>query len=328
MNTPELYPLLFEPNLHKVVWGGHKLIAWKHLPKDDEPIGESWEVSAVPSSISTVGNGRFKGMGLVELVSRYPVEILGGKVSRVYDNQMPLLIKFIDAARDLSIQVHPNDEMAMRVEHKHGKTEMWYVIDAEPGASLYLGFSKHITPEEYEQKVKDGTITDVIARHKVKAGDVFFIPSGRVHAICGGILLAEIQQSSDITYRIYDYNRPGMDGKPRQLHTEKAKQALDFTVYPDYRTHYIYNEGGVSCLKACPYFTTNLIDVRKTISRNLKANDSFVVLMGIKGDTTISIAATGEKLLLQEGFSTLIPAAIADYTVDSANGSQLLESYI
>lgn len=328
METSTLYPLLFEPNLHKVVWGGKKLTAWKHLPQSDEPIGESWEVSAVPSSISTISNGRYKGMGLVELIDRHPVEMLGEKVAREYDNQLPLLIKFIDAQRDLSIQVHPNDEMARRVEHKRGKTEMWYVIDAEPGACLYLGFSKHITPEEYERRVKDGTITDVIARHEVSPGDVFYIPSGRVHAICGGIMLAEIQQSSDVTYRIYDYNRPGIDGKPRQLHTEKAKQALDYTVYPDYRTHYIYNKGMVSNLITSPYFTTNLIETIHPIARHLKPNDSFVVLMGIKGDTNITITATGERLLLREGFSTMIPAAIADYTVESANGSRVLESYV
>ncbi len=328
METDKLYPLLFEPNLHKVVWGGHKLTAWKHLPESDEPIGESWEVSAVPSSVSVVANGCFKGMGLVELIGRHPVEILGAKVAREYGNELPLLIKFIDAKRDLSIQVHPNDEMAWRVEHKRGKTEMWYVIDAEPGACLLLGFSKHITPEEYERRVKDGTITEVIARHEVKAGDVFYIPSGRVHAICGGIMLAEIQQSSDVTYRIYDYNRPGIDGKPRQLHTEKAKQALDYTVYPDYRTHYIYNKGMVSNLITSPYFTTNLIEAGHPISRHLKPNDSFVVLMGIKGDTNVSISATGERLLLGEGFSTLIPAAIADYTLESAKGSRVLESYV
>lgn len=331
METSTLYPLLFEPNLHEVVWGGHKLTAWKHLPQDDEPIGESWEVSGVPSSISVISNGRFKGMGLVELIGRHPVEMLGAKVAREYDNQMPLLVKFIDAARDLSIQVHPNDEMAWRVERKRGKTEMWYVVDAEPGACLYLGFNKHITPEEYERRVKDGTITDVIARHDVSPGDVFYIPPGRVHAICGGIMLAEIQQSSDVTYRIYDYNRPGIDGKPRQLHTEKAKQALDYTVYPDYRTHYIYNKGMVSNLITSPYFTTNLIEAGHATARHLKPNDSFVALMGIKGATAITITATGERLLLREGFSTLIPASIADYTLEPADGqgeSKVLESYV
>lgn len=330
MAAEHFYPLLFQPNLHEVIWGGEKLTKWKNLTATDKPIGESWEISAVPSSICTVANGKFNGSNLVALIDQFPTEILGVKVAKQNDNQLPLLIKFIDAARDLSIQVHPNDEMARRVEHKRGKTEMWYIIDAEPGAYLYLGFSKQIAPEEYERRVKDGTITDVIAKHKVSAGDVFYIPSGRVHAICKGILLAEIQQSSDVTYRIYDYNRPGMDGKLRQLHTEKAKEALDYHVYPDYRIHYIYNEGGVSNLLTTSYFTTNLLDVHTPIHRDMLYNDSFVVLMGIKGNTKITFSGVEESLLLREGFSTLIPACIANYTVEAIDGSEskVLESYV
>ena len=216
----QLYPFLFEPNLHSVVWGGNQLRPFKGLQSSDEPIGESWEVSAVPTSTSIVCNGIYAGKDLISAINEQPDAILGTKVNEKYQGKLPLLVKFIDAKRDLSIQVHPNDEMAMREHGKMGKSEMWYIIKADEGAHLYAGFKEKITPYEYQKRVEDGTITNVLADHPVKAGDVFYLPVGRVHAICGGILLAEVQQSSDVTYRIYDYNRPGMDGKPRELHTE------------------------------------------------------------------------------------------------------------
>ncbi len=205
----KLYPLLFEPNLHSVVWGGNRLRPYKGLEPSDEPIGESWEVSAVPTSTSIVSNGEWSGRDLISVINEHPVEILGRAVSEKYNGQLPLLVKFIDAKHDLSIQVHPNDEMAQREHGMMGKTEMWYIIKADAGSHLYAGFSRRITPGEYYRRIADGTITEVLADHPVKAGDVFYLPAGRVHAICGGILLAEVQQSSDVTYRIYDYNRPG-----------------------------------------------------------------------------------------------------------------------
>ena len=214
----KLYPFLFEPNLHAVVWGGRRLRPYKGLEATDEPIGESWEVSAVPTSTSIISNGALAGKDLNSVISILPEEILGEAVVKKYGTKLPLLVKFIDAESDLSIQVHPNDEMAKREHGKFGKSEIWYIIDAKPGSHLYAGFKDEITPEEYKQRVADGTIVEVLAKHTVKAGDVFYLPAGRVHAICGGILLAEVQQSSDVTYRIFDYNRPGMDGKPRELH--------------------------------------------------------------------------------------------------------------
>ena len=214
-----LYPLLFEPNLHSVIWGGNQLRPNKGLAPSDEPIGESWEVSAVPTSTSIISNGEWKGRDLISVINEHPNAILGKKVNEKYNGKSPLLVKFIDAKRDLSIQVHPNDEMAMREHGKMGKSEMWYVIKADEGAHLYAGFKQKTTPKEYQQRIADSTITEVLADHHVKAGDVFYLPAGRVHAICGGIMLAEVQQSSDVTYRIFDYNRSGMDGKPRELHT-------------------------------------------------------------------------------------------------------------
>ena len=186
----QLYPFLFEPNLHPVVWGGNQLRPYKGLDPTDEPIGESWEVSAVPTSTSIIANGTLKGKDLISAINEQPDAILGKKVNEKYNGQLPLLVKFIDAKRDLSIQVHPNDEMAMREHGKMGKSEMWYVIKADEGAHLYAGFKQNITPYEYQKRVEDGSITEVLADHQVKAGDVFYLPAGRVHAICGGILLA------------------------------------------------------------------------------------------------------------------------------------------
>ena len=229
-----LYPLLFEPNFREVVWGGGRLLEWKGLPPADVPIGESWEVCSLPERESVISNGPYAGRKLNDFTDEMGEKVLGRAVVRQYGRQLPLLVKLIDAHQDLSIQVHPNDEMAMRYHGKKGKTEMWYVIDAEPGSSVLVGFKKKITPLEYGLRVMDGTICDVLARHEVKPGDVFYIPSGRVHAICGGILLAEVQQSSDITYRIFDYDRPGIDGRPRELHTEMAAKAIDYEVLDDY----------------------------------------------------------------------------------------------
>lgn len=325
----QLYPLLFEPNLHSVVWGGHRLRPYKGLSATDEPIGESWEVSAVPSSTSIVSNGRYAGQDLNAVISHHPIKILGLAVARKYDNQLPLLVKFIDAAQNLSIQVHPNDEMAQRVHGKMGKSEIWYIIDAQPGSYLYAGFKEEITPEEYKRRISDGTIVDVLAKHEVKAGDVFYLPAGRVHAICGGILLAEVQQSSDVTYRIYDYNRPGMDGKPRELHTELAAEALNFRVEDDYRTQYENESNRSNLVLDSPFFTVRVTELTDTFHRNLIKYDSFIISMCIQGDCRLRIRATGDEILLREGSSTLIPASIADYDVIPLQGkTRILDAFI
>ena len=309
------YPILFEPNLHPVVWGGNQLRPYKGLEATAEPIGESWEVSAVPTSTSIISNGAWKGRDLISVIDEHPEEILGKSVNEQYDGKLPLLVKFIDAKKDLSIQVHPNDEMAMREHGKMGKSEMWYIIKAEPGAHLYAGFKQRITPYEYQHRVADGTITQVLARHPVKAGDVFYLPAGRVHAICGGILLAEVQQSSDVTYRIFDYNRPGMDGKPRELHTELAAQALDYHVEQEYRTVYAENINRANLIVDSPFFSVRVTETATMFHRNLLKYDSFVITMCIEGDCSIRLRATGEEILLREGHSTLIPAVLADYDV-------------
>lgn len=324
-----LYPFLFHPNLHTVVWGGHQLQPYKGLAATDEPIGESWEVSAVPSSTCIISNGAWAGRDLVSVINENPEEILGKAVNECYNGQLPLLVKIIDARRDLSIQVHPNDEMAMRLHGKMGKSEMWYIIRADEGSHLYAGFKQEITPEEYQRRIADGTITDVLADHTVKAGDVFYLPAGRVHAICGGIMLAEVQQSSDVTYRIYDYNRPGMDGKPRELHTELAAQALDYHVEKNYRTEYTEEDNRAIQIIDSPYFDVRVMDIDMPFHRNLLKYDSFIISVCIEGDCTLRIRNTGDELLLKEGYSTLIPAAIADYDVIPLRSkSRLLDAFV
>lgn len=325
----QLFPLLFEPNLHEVVWGGNQLKPYKGLEPSDELIGESWEVSAVPTSTSIVSNGVFAGKDLITVINENPDTILGKKVNEKYNGKLPLLVKFIDAKRDLSIQVHPNDEMAQREHGKMGKSEMWYVIKAEEGAHLYAGFKQEITAEEYQQRIADGTITDVLADHKVKAGDVFYLPAGRVHAICGGILLAEVQQSSDVTYRIFDYNRPGMDGKPRELHTELAAKALDYHVIDNYRTDYTESSNKAVQIIDSPYFSVRVLEISRAFHRDLRKYDSFIITMCIDGDCKIRVRSTGEEILLKQGNSTLIPAAIADYDIIPQSGkTRILDAFI
>lgn len=325
----KLYPLLFELNLHPVVWGGNLLRPYKGLEPSDEPIGESWEVSAVPTSTSIISNGEYQGRDLISVIDENPEAILGKAVNEKCQGKLPLLVKFIDAKKDLSIQVHPNDEMAMREHGKMGKSEMWYIIKADEGAHLYAGFQKEITPDEYQQRIKDGTITEVLADHKVKADDVFYLPAGRVHAICGGIMLAEVQQSSDVTYRIYDYNRPGMDGKPRELHTELAAKALDYLVEENYRTEYSENANKAVQIIDSPYFDVRVMEISKPFHRDLRKYDSFIISMCIEGDCMIRIRTTGEEIELKQGYSALIPAAIADYDVIPQKGTtRMLDAFI
>ena len=324
-----LYPLLFEPNLHKVIWGGRLLRPYKGLEASEEPVGESWEVSAVPSSPCLISNGEWKGKDIITVINDHPDEILGNSVNERFDGKLPLLVKFIDARQDLSIQVHPDDTMAQREHGKMGKSEMWYVIKAEEGACLFAGFKKEITKAEYRRRIADGTITEVLASHTVKPGDVFYIPAGRVHAICGGIMLAEVQQSSDVTYRIYDYNRPGMDGKPRELHTELAAKALDYQVEKEYRTEYAEPENQAVQVIDSDYFDVRIMDITTSFHRNLLKYDSFVISMCIEGDCRIRVRTTGDEVLLREGHSTLIPAAIADYDITPLHGrTRLLDAFI
>jgi len=308
----KLYPMLFKQNRKTLVWGT-----------------EDWTVSGVPNSESEVENGTWARYNLTEVISRRPEEILGRQTAIKYNNQLPLLAKIIDAHQNLSIQVHPNDEMAKREHNKFGKSEMWYILDAEPGAFLYAGFKEYITPEQYKERVANGTITDALAKHEVHKGDVFYLPSGRVHAICGGIKLAEIQQSSDVTYRIFDYNRPGLDGKPRELHTELAAKAIDYTVYPEYKTQHEENIGEANEVLNTPFFSIKIVETNEPFHRNMIKYDSFIIIMNIGEPFTIRVRATGDEVLVPAESSCLIPAAIADYELIPAHGSaKIMEAFI
>lgn len=321
-----LYPLLFQNNLFPIVWGGHRLRQIKGLPPADEPVGESWEVSAVSGKESIVANGSLAGRNLRELTAEYGADMLGKRVQERFGNEFPLLVKFIDAEKDLSIQVHPNDALAMERHGCMGKTEMWYVVDAKPGAYLYVGFSESISGEEYQRRVSDGTICDVLAKHFIRPGDAFFIPAGRIHAICGGALIAEIQQSSEITYRIYDYDRLGMDGKPRELHTELAVDALDYAVHKEYSIRYPRQENVPGTICGCEFFSVNRLCINHVMERKLGYLESFVIYMCLGGECRI-----GESVLLTQGQTCLVPASCSDTTLTPVgeNGTaELLEVFI
>ena len=310
------------------MWGSIDLTAWKELPRHNQ-IGESWEVSGIPNSPSVIANGTWAGYTLNEVIRKMPEAMLGKAVAKQHDNQLPILVKFIDTEDDLSVQVHPNDDMAHRMHSERGKTEMWYVINAQPESYIYAGFKEQLTPEEYARKVADGTIMDALAKHEVHAGDVFYLPAGRIHAIGKGVLLAEVQQTSDITYRIYDYGRPGLDGNPRELHTELAAQALDFTVHQNYRNTYKDTMDMANLCLDTDNFSVRVLPLNYPMRRNMILYDSFVIITCVHSSCLIHIRSTQDEIELQEGFSCFIPAAIADYDIVPLVGDvKVLEAYI
>lgn len=322
-----MYPLKFEPIFKTLVWGGEKIAPYKGIETEQKHIGESWELSGVAGNESVVAEGPLKGHTIASLVKEYKEELVGKHVYENTGDEFPLLIKFIDALSDLSIQVHPNDELAaIRHNGSKGKTEMWYVVDAQPGAHLLTGLTEKITPEQYAAKVAEGTITDVLARYDVHPGDVFFLPAGRIHAICGGCFIAEIQQTSNITYRIYDYGRLGLDGKPREVHTELAKDAIDYTVYPDYRTHYSPVQDEEVEVVSCQYFTTSILDLTLPFAKDLSSIDSFLVVMCLAGSGTLEV--DGKEVGIHQGETVLVPANADDICFIPDEGMKVLTSYI
>ena len=315
----------FENILKPVLWGGHQLEAFKHLPPCDEPIGESWELSAVPGRESVVAAGDDKGKTLSQLVQHYGADLVGEEVYHRYGDKFPLLIKFIDAKRDLSIQVHPDDALAQRRHGCLGKTEMWYIIQTDEDAKILTGFERPITPEEYERRVADNTIVDVIHATASKPGDVFFIPAGQIHAICAGNLLAEIQQSSDITYRVYDYDRRDANGNPRELHTEQAREAINYQVIDSLVDYAAAPAPGVTPLVNCPEFDVRRVDFNDGYSLQLPPRHSFVVLMCLAGETVLS-AENMEPVTLRQGETALVPAVVNK--VDMTGHAQLLSAMV
>ena len=274
-----------------------------------------------------VAEGELANKSLDELIKEYGKELVGGKVMERFGSRFPLLIKFIDARDNLSIQVHPDDELAKVRHNSFGKTEMWYVIKADKGASLYSGFSQQIDKEEYVKRVGNNTIMDVLKKYDVSEGDVFFLPAGRVHAIGAGCFIAEIQQTSNITYRIYDYNRKDKNGNTRELHTELAKDAIDYTLYPDYRTHYKAHTNATVNLADCKYFTTNLIELDTVMVRDFEELDSFVVYICMEGSATLR-DSNGYEIRIHQGQTALIPANNKTVAIIPAPKAKFLEAYI
>ncbi|MDR2917618.1 MAG: class I mannose-6-phosphate isomerase [Tannerella sp.] len=322
-----LYPFTFKPIFKEIIWGGTDILPYKGYPADSRKIGESWELSQVEQNFSVVANGHLAGKTIDELIREYGTKLLGTKVVNQFGNRFPLLIKFIDARDNLSIQVHPNDKLAKERHNSFGKTEMWYVVKAAPDAILYSGFSEQIDADEYVRRVENNSIMDVLKKYNVKAGDVFFLPAGRVHAIGSGCFIAEIQQTSNITYRIYDYNRKDADGNERELHTELAKDAIDYTLYPDYKTHYTSVENEATKLVQCPYFTTNLLKLNETKIRDFSSLDSFVVYICMEGKAILK-DNKGNMLPVQQGQTVLIPADMDHISIEPEHNAKFLETYI
>ena len=317
----------FIPILKSPLWGGEKIATYKQIATDRRQIGESWELSGVEGDVSVVAEGPDAGKTLTELLARDKERLLGNRNYERFGTEFPLLIKFIDAREDLSIQVHPDDRLAWERHRSKGKTEMWYVVAADEGAHLRSGFTRQVTPAEYEKSVADDTITDLLTDHEVRPGDVFFLPAGRIHSIGAGSFFAEIQQTSNITYRIYDFNRRDANGNLRELHTEQAKEAIDYSVETDYRTHYEAVKDRPVELVACPYFTTTLYDLTRPCEIDLAATDSFLVVMCIEGSGTLT-DDQGSAMPLRQGETVLVPASAKSLSVSPQSSIKLLTSRI
>jgi mannose-6-phosphate isomerase len=319
------YPIKFIPILKETIWGGEKLHTVLHKENLSNHIGESWEISGVRGNQSVVSNGSFKGKLLNELIDSYKDNLIGHFNYQKFGTTFPLLFKFIDANDDLSIQLHPNDDLAIKRHNSFGKTEMWYVVDAEKDAKLYIGFDKKYTKEEYLNKFNNGEILEIVNEIPVKKGDTFFIETGTVHAIGKGVLVAEIQQTSDITYRIFDWNRTDKNGISRELHTELAIDAFDFSkTKPRNISSAIRTNESVKLVE-CEYFKTNKLAINKNLIKDISQLKSFIVYMCVEGEGTISIANSKETI--KKGETVLIPA-VADEIIFEGIDLQLLEVYL
>ena len=322
-----LYPLKFKPRLKERIWGGHKLLAKKSARADEsKSYGESWDISCVKGDLSVAANGMLKGNNLQELIEVYMGDLVGEKIFEKFGLEFPLLIKTLDCNDVLSVQVHPDDALAAERHNSFGKTEMWFVTACEPDASIYIGFSDpEITREKYLDAVSGGYLPSLLNKVNVKAGDAFFIPAGMVHALGKGVEVVEIQQTSDITYRIYDWERVGADGKPRELHTALAVDAIDFARKPEECIKKCTPVAGQSVKVAeCEYFTTNLLEVDGKVEKDYAGLDSFVIYMCIGGE--LQLSTDGGSETLKDGDTVLIPAEINEATL-TGKGT-LLEVYI
>jgi mannose-6-phosphate isomerase len=305
----EAYPILFNPILKERIWGGKKLKTVLNKTISSDITGESWEISTVVNDVSIVANGTLKGKSLNDLLENYPEAILGAKVYKQFGNQFPLLFKFLDAREDLSIQLHPNDALAKKRHNSFGKTEMWYVMQADEGARIIVGFKENSNHKEYLQNLQNKTLVSILDEVTVKKGDVFFLETGTIHAIGAGIVIAEIQQTSDITYRIYDFDRKDAQGNTRELHNDLALEAINYEVVKSKR-EYATTENKSNNIVTCPYFITNFIALDGKMNC-INNKDSFIVLMCTEGSLDIVVNAV--NYAFNQGDTILIPAIVSDY---------------
>lgn len=305
----KLYPLVFEPILKERIWGGNKLKSVLNKNIESETTGESWELSAVSGDVSVVSNGFYKGLSLKTLLDQFPQEILGSKVYKQFGNEFPLLFKFLDAKQDLSIQVHPNDELAKQRHDSFGKTEMWYVMQADENAKLIVGFKKDSSKEEYITHLENKTLVTLLDEIPVEKGDVFFLETGTVHAIGAGTLIAEIQQTSDITYRLYDFDRKDVNGNLRELHVELALDAINYKKTSAHKEYEPLCNQAVTVVD-CPYFTTKMILLDGQVD-SVNSGDSFLVYMCTEGE--FSIRVNNQDFEFKKGDTILLPASISDF---------------
>ncbi|WP_034059719.1 type I phosphomannose isomerase catalytic subunit [Lacinutrix jangbogonensis] len=319
------YPIKFQPILKEKIWGGTKLCLELNKKIDLPNVGESWEISNVEGDTSIVSNGALAGKSLKNILEFYKEDFLGNKNYNAFGNKFPLLIKFIDAKEDLSIQLHPNDELAAKRHNSFGKTEMWYVMQAEPDANLIVGFNQKVTSQEYLQHLENKTLTKILNFDTVKTGDSYFIEVGRVHAIGAGVMLAEIQQTSDITYRIYDWDRVDNLGNERELHNDLAIDAIDFNMKDDFRTAYSKLPNTSNKMVSCPYFTTNYLPIEAQSIKKTNNYDSFIIYMCVEGEASIKTENALETII--KGETILLPATITSFEI-SAEKATLLEVYV
>jgi mannose-6-phosphate isomerase len=323
----ELYPIKFEPILLDKIWGGSKLANdWGKNSDASRLIGESWEISAVAENLSVVSNGFLAGNNIEELIEVYMGDITGEAVYEKYGVEFPLLIKFIEAGDDLSVQVHPDDELARKRHSAYGKTEMWYILDHKPGAKIYTGFNHPVTREEYEEALKKGKLAELLNTEKSEKGDVFFTPAGRIHAIGAGNVLVEIQQTSDITYRIFDWNRKNIDGTSRELHTELATDAIDYKASGKSVIRKETSIDKTENLVTCNYFICNILYFSTNIKKDYNLIDSFVIYICIEGEFIIHWEKGAEPV--RKGETVLLPAMITDVVLEPRPESKLLEVFI
>ena len=320
-----MQPIKFNPLLKSTIWGGDKIIPFKKLDSKQENVGESWEISGVPDNETIVSDGPFKGQKLNDMVATLKDKLVGAANYKRFGDEFPLLIKFIDARQDLSIQVHPTDEIAKKQGKERGKTEMWYIMNSDEGAKLFSGLKAQITPEAYKEMVENDTICDALAQYTVKEGDCFFLPAGRIHAIGTGCFLAEIQQTSDVTYRIYDYGRKDKDGNCRQLHTREAAECINYNIEKNYRTEDLPKKNEGVNLVNCPYFNTAVYDLDEPMTLDYSELDSFVILIGMKGEGRIT-DNEGNETSLKAGETILIPATTQSLKVEGT--IKFLETYV